>query len=380
MTFKILCIDGGGMRGVLAAQLLKLIEAELVRLTGKRLHQYFDLIAGTSSGSIIAANLILGKSAAQVLDLFIHNGRRIFPYWGTWGYFSPQRLPLIFRHGLSAPKFAHTGLAAVLREHLGQRSLSDFERQTPKLLIPTYDTMLRHPVIFKTWESAWYSKIRLWEAVLCSASAPTFFPSYFLPVGGYSGSFIDGGVAANNPTTCAITSALRLGYTLKDLRVLSIGTGESATGYPYKETQHWGLSQWAARILDVLMDGPQDVMEQTAQQIVTLGDRYPNHYLRLQPKLSNLFLDHVLDEELRQELSLALKGKRPQVREDIDDASPENIAVLKTLAQGYFKNQRLRIPVSYTETTNTTITEAFEVWVSSSVTSPRDGFAMEEWS
>jgi patatin-like phospholipase/acyl hydrolase len=379
MAFKILCLDGGGMRGVLSAQLLALIEAELLQQTGKRIHDYFDLIAGTSTGAILAAGLALGTSSEQMMQLYLQKGRRIFPYQGYWGYFSPQRLPLVLQHGLSAPKFSHAGLESVLKEQYGQRTLAELQHQTPKLLITAYDTMLRRPVIFKSWEAAWYSQSKVWEAVICSASAPTFFPSYPLQANGYSCSLIDGGVGANNPSTCAIVAALKLGYTLKDLRILSIGTGESTIGYPYKDTKHWGLAQWGKRIADVLMDAPQDVIEETAQQVVTLGDRYPNHYIRLQPKLSTDALTQWLDPERLAQLRRDLKGKRPQVREDIDDASPENMKILQALAEGYFHHETLRLPIAYRQTQELTITEALQSWVSSALISERDGFAMEDW-
>lgn len=364
---------------MLSAQLLALIEAELLQQTGKRIHDYFDLIAGTSTGAILAAGLALGTSSEQMMQLYLQKGRRIFPYQGYWGYFSPQRLPLVLQHGLSAPKFSHAGLESVLKEQYGQRTLAELQHQTPKLLITAYDTMLRRPVIFKSWEAAWYSQSKVWEAVICSASAPTFFPSYPLQANGYSCSLIDGGVGANNPSTCAIVAALKLGYTLKDLRILSIGTGESTIGYPYKDTKHWGLAQWGKRIADVLMDAPQDVIEETAQQVVTLGDRYPNHYIRLQPKLSTDALTQWLDPERLAQLRRDLKGKRPQVREDIDDASPENMKILQALAEGYFHHETLRLPIAYRQTQELTITEALQSWVSSALISERDGFAMEDW-
>ncbi|NEO87346.1 MAG: patatin-like phospholipase family protein [Spirulina sp. SIO3F2] len=379
MTFKILTLDGGGMRGVLSAQLLTHIEAVLLQQTGQRLHEYFDLIAGTSTGAILASGIAVGKGGEQLVQLYLKQGRRIFPYTGLGSYFSPKRLGLILQHGLSAPKFSNHGLQQVLREQFGQRRLNELSDRGPKLLIPTYDTATRRPVIFKNWEQNAYAQTRLWEAVLCSASAPTFFPSYPLNIQGHTHSLVDGGVGANNPASCAIAAALNLGYPLKEIRLLSVGTGEGQRSYLYKDTRHWGLTQWAQRITDVLMDAPMDIISETVQQMVTLGNRYPNHYLRFQPQLSTSYLDQVLDIPLRESLRPHLKGKRPLVKEDIDDARSPNLYTLIALATGYFKNHALIYPVGYRQPKQMSLTEALQVWISSSVLSERDGFAMEEW-
>ncbi|MEM8639784.1 MAG: patatin-like phospholipase family protein [Cyanobacteria bacterium P01_G01_bin.54] len=378
MTFNILSLDGGGIRGILSAQLLSQIEAVLQQQTGKRLYDYFDLIAGTSTGSILAGGLAVGKSGEQLVQLYLREGRRIFPYTGMGSYFSPKRWGLIVQHGLSAPKFSHQGLRQVLREQFGQRQLADLSDRAPKLLIPAYDTTARRPILFKSWEPNAYAATRLWEAVLCSASAPTFFPAYPLKLAGQVHSVVDGGVGANNPATCAIAAALNLGYPLKEIRLLSIGTGQGQQAYHYKDTRHWGAVQWAKRILDVVMDAPMDIVAQTAEQMVTLGKRYPNHYLRLQPELSTQYLNQVLDPELRAALKPYIT-KPPQINEAIDDARPANLRTLIALAMGYFRNQPLIYPVGYRQPKQMSLTEAVQVWISSSVVSERDGFAMSEW-
>lgn len=378
MTFKILTLDGGGIRGILAAQLLTHIAAVIHKQTGKPLHEYFDLIAGTSTGSILASGLAVGKSSEELVQLYLKNGRRIFPYSGVRSYWSPKRWGLMLQHGLSAPKFSHRGLMEVLKEQFGQRRLNELGDRPPKLMIPAHDTTARRAIFFNNWEPGPLSETRLWEAALCSASAPTFFPSYPIKIDGEIHSIVDGGVGANNPSTCAIVAALNLGYPLKDIRLLSIGTGASTKSYPYKDTRHWGLSQWAQRITDVLMNAPMDVSTETAQQMLTLGNRYPDHYLRLQPSLSASELDRLLDPEIRDQLKPRLKGKRPVLNEGIDDADPANLYTLIALADGYFKNELLSDRADYSGQP-ISFTKALEAWITSSVLSPQDGFAMEEW-
>ncbi|MGK7927480.1 MAG: patatin-like phospholipase family protein [Spirulina sp.] len=346
MVYRILSLDGGGMRGILSAKLLALIEREIHILTGQTLQEYFHFVAGTSTGSILASGIAIGKTGEQLVQLYHERGREIFPYWGGQGYLAPQRLSLLVQHGLSAPKFSHRGLKKVLQDELGETTLAEIHNNntSPRLLIPTYDTADRKPIFFKTWKTQkWYAGVPIWEACVCSASAPTFFPAYPLEYGEKTHSMVDGGVGINNPAACAIAEAIVLGYKLEDIRVLSLGTGEATQGYPYQQTRHWGATQWAVRILDLLMDAPLNIDEYIARQVVLRNDDSSDRYLRLQPKLSDEYLDRVLDSELKCQLALKLNGKKPKVSEDIDDASPFNLEVLSALAEGYFHNATISV-------------------------------------
>ncbi|MDJ0519150.1 MAG: patatin-like phospholipase family protein [Trichodesmium sp. MO_231.B1] len=89
MSFRILCLDGGGIRGVMPTLILQEIEQQL----GSPLKNYFYLIAGTSTGSILAVGIGLGKSPEELLNLYLEKGIQIFPYQSL---FSLKRLPLIF--------------------------------------------------------------------------------------------------------------------------------------------------------------------------------------------------------------------------------------------------------------------------------------------
>jgi patatin-like phospholipase/acyl hydrolase len=170
MKFRILSIDGGGIWGIVAATMLHRIE----QLVGQPLHEYFHLIAGTSTGSIIAAGLSCGITPEHIANIYYEQGNRIFPYPELY---SLQRIPVIFRYGPLGPKYAPDGLQQVLREQLGNRKLTDIGRL--KLLITAYDTLSRHPVFFKSWRGR-FINTNLWEACLASAAAPTYFPAHAL--------------------------------------------------------------------------------------------------------------------------------------------------------------------------------------------------------
>lgn len=170
MTFRILSLDGGGIRGVVPAVILGEVEKQI----GQPLNKYFHLIAGTSTGSILAAAVATGRQSREILQLYQEQGPVIFPYTNL---FSPQRLPIVLQYGLSAPKFSDKNLINVLKQKFGNQKLSDVE--SPKLLITAYDTLSRSPLIFKSWrKDKPYQNIPLWEACACSSSAPTYFPAH----------------------------------------------------------------------------------------------------------------------------------------------------------------------------------------------------------
>ena len=301
MAFRILCLDGGGIRGIMPARILQKVEERL----GSPLKNHFDLIAGTSTGSILAIGIGLGKSPKELLNLYQDKGLKIFPYQSI---FSFKRLPIIFKYGPSAPKFSNEGLMAVLQGEYGEKKFSDITPDPDKLmdslkiLIPSYDTIRRNPVIFKSWRhDLWYANVPLWEICLSSASAPTYFPAHRItPSNGEEYSLIDGGVCANNPVACAVAEAIKLlrqhsdqftGDFIDQIKVISIGTGDPASPIPWKKVRGWGLVQWGLRIADVFMDAPPDIHRYVAEQIIgeTDTDR-EKRYLRLQLPLKDPLL------------------------------------------------------------------------------------------
>lgn len=340
MSYKILSLDGGGVRGILTATLLELVEREIHSATGQTLHDFFDLIVGTSSGSILASGITFGKTGSEMVELFLQQGKTIFPYWGNLGYVFPQRLPLVLKYGLSAPKFSNAGIIKVLQQQFGNVTLKEsLEKYQKKLMITAYDTVSRRPIVFKNWSHhKWYASLPVWELCVCSAAAPTYFPAYLLKDGDTEYSMIDGGVAANNPTICAIAAALHNGYNLSDLHILSIGSGETIKPYSYQQAKGWGLLQWAARIIDVLLDAPININEYVSSQIMMFADHPTNHYIRLQPYLCQKYLQKLLDVPLQWQLKAQLQGKKLLVKEEIDNASPFNLQILMTLAQAYYLN------------------------------------------
>lgn len=303
MAFRILSLDGGGIRGVIEAVIL----AEVEELIDRPLNQYFHLIAGTSTGSILAAAIATGRKSEEILELYRRKGKSIFPYTSRW---SPQRLPLILQYGPSAPKFSDQGLINALKEQFGSTRLSDLDT-SPRLLITAYDTIDRQTIVFKSWQQykPWADS-PLWEICVSSSSAPTYFPAHLLKTQDKDYSLIDGGVGANNPSACAIAEALRLDNAIQEISLLSIGTGNSNNPMTFKKVQGWGMGQWIweGRLIQVLFDASADVNDYITRQVMSppeLQDGASPRYLRLQPIINKDMMDDATDDNINRLIDLA---------------------------------------------------------------------------
>ncbi|MEM9213597.1 MAG: patatin-like phospholipase family protein [Cyanobacteria bacterium P01_F01_bin.150] len=354
MVFRILSLDGGGMRGIVSAHILKQVEE---RLGGGPLRDHFDLIAGTSTGAIIAGAIAAGLSASEIFNIYEKEGKDIFPYRNYWAL---GRIPLMLKHGISAPKFSDQGLVKVISGHLGNLTLGDITPTSPyglHVLITSYDTVRRRPVIFKSWyRHKWYKTLSLADACISSASAPTYFPAHRIDPKSYGlnqeYSLVDGGVCANNPTSCAVVAGAKLlskrlpsklvSACLSQIKVLSIGTGDPAQPLLWQQVRGWGLSQWAPRIADVLMDAPNDIHRYITEQLMSRSPRFANtgstsqsNYLRLQ---------FPLNDKLMQKLGQSPSASSRYNLRAIDDARPQFRRLLVAATDLYLDGQLDRFP------------------------------------
>ena len=253
--FYILAIDGGGYRGVYSAHILKRIEDEF----GSDWLKRFNLIAGTSTGAIIAAALACGLSAEKIEDFYRQHGQRIF------------QKRLFCPSGILGSQYDNRYLKKVLKDTYGDsRKLGQIEIP---LILPTTDIGIGCVHVLKSsYDKEFYrDKNRLvYEAVLASCSAPTYFDPYFMDT--YL--LADGGLWANNPSLVAIVDAKRrLGQTLDSLKILSIGTGEGREFYSqadrwWRRFMGWGfLTRWGgSKFIDMLLN----LQSQTTNNMVGL--------------------------------------------------------------------------------------------------------------
>ena len=247
--FFVLSVDGGGFRGLFAAHLLRRMEQEWQINWRER----FGLFAGTSTGAILAAGLACGISAGHVAELYESHGVQIFRRRVR----SRIDVPRLF-----TSRYSHTELRRALESTFGDITLGEV---SAPLIVPAADIGNGHVHVLKSKfhdEFVRDPDVRVSDAVLASCSAPTYFDPH--SVSDYQ--LADGGLWANNPSLTAVVDAhYRLQIPLRDIRVLSVGTGTSRVFYPrsvgkwrdrlIRRWQGWGLAtRWQrSRLLDLIL-------------------------------------------------------------------------------------------------------------------------------
>jgi hypothetical protein len=227
--FRILSIDGGGIKGVFSASYLAEIERRF--LDGQSIASHFDMITGTSTGGIIALALASGMTARQAAEIYTERGSVIFPKGR--GIFD-------FPRWLRRPKHNQNVLKDELLKVFGERLLDD---ATTRLVIPSFEGRYGEPYIYKTPHHPDYKKDRHAKAAhvaLHTSAAPSYYPG----VENDGHIMIDGGIWANNPVMNAVVDALAC-YDLprENIRVLSIGTGDEVLGLD-EGVRNGGLLGW----------------------------------------------------------------------------------------------------------------------------------------
>jgi hypothetical protein len=240
MMFRILSLDGGGIRGAFAAAFLARMEEEL----GHPITDYFDLITGTSTGGLIALALGLGEPAECIKRFYLERGPQIFvrrpptsmPMWQRACLsIAKRKFPRLEKDGLHRSKYDAAALADALKSIYGNRTMEDAIRC--RLVIPAVDLIYGRTVTFKTPHQPDFIRDRRLSAVdvaLATAAAPTFFPHAVI---GSGSAFSDGGLWANNPAIVGYVEAMRIRevcrrpdhdpvFDPEDIHMLSIGTGE----------------------------------------------------------------------------------------------------------------------------------------------------------
>jgi uncharacterized protein len=294
-SIKVLAIDGGGIRGIIAAVIL----AEMQNRLGMDLFKAFDLIAGTSTGGIIALGIGTGCkdnapfSPDELLDLYVQNGSAIF----RKNVVTPERQVFL-------PKYSPDALEAALDQFFGD---AEFKSALTPLLISSYDLQGQLPFFFKSHKIAsdpaynW----QLTDIARATSAAPTFFPPLHLTRGDEDYALVDGGVFVNNPSMAAYAEARSLYPEAPAFTVVSVGTGDRQDQITYASAKDWGLIGWAKEIVPVLMDSVSEAVDFELRALPGCT------YYRLQvPHLQN-------------------------ASSSMDDADPENLRELQEVAAEY---------------------------------------------
>ncbi len=247
-----IAIDGGGIRGVIPARALAVLEQEL----GQPLHQTARLFAGTSTGSIISAALAAGLTAAKISDLYLQLGKSVFRRsWRT--LFFP----------LTRYRYPRAPLEEALHSQLGDLKMGDFWKSDTLTLIDvvitTFDVLANKTCFIKPWKSE-YQGWPVVKAVLASSSAPTYFP----PV---EGRYVDGGVGsyANPCYLAAYELTYCLGWKPEETTLISLGTGRSPDVVQPGQPERFWPWNWLDPVLDAFLSSANDQQVRLVQAFFT---------------------------------------------------------------------------------------------------------------
>jgi patatin-like phospholipase/acyl hydrolase len=250
-SIKVLAIDGGGIRGIIPATIL----IEIQKRLSLDLFKVFDLIAGTSTGGIIA--LGIGTrcknngpySPSELLDLYVQNGPEIFKK----NLLTPERQVIL-------PKYSPDALESALAQFFQD---AEFQSALTPLLISSYDLQGQVPFFFKSHRIAgdptynW----KLTDIARATSAAPTFFSPLHLTRDGQDYALVDGGIFVNNPSMAAYAEARGLYPDATQFIVVSVGTGDRQDRITYASAKDWGLLGWARQIVPVFMDSVSEAVD-----------------------------------------------------------------------------------------------------------------------
>jgi patatin-like phospholipase/acyl hydrolase len=309
---RILSIDGGGIRGIIPAMIL----AELERLTQKPISSLFDLIAGTSTGGILALGLTMpddqgqpAYSASQMISLYEKEGSRIFD--SSWWH------SLNSLGNFTGPKYPAESIEKVLKEYFKEAYLGD---SLTTVLITAYEIERRLAWFFKSRHAkvAADRNFLMWEVARATSAAPTYFPPVKIKAheGNDYYSFVDGGVFANNPGMCALVEAQKMFPEAEEIVLVSVGTGFSTARLTYDRAKDWGLASWAQPVLNVVFDGIDDTVDYQLGKILSQQGEQ-KHYYRFQTRLDGN--NEALDDSSSKNLRLLRLLAEDLIRDNLDD-------------------------------------------------------------
>lgn len=276
---RILCVDGGGIRGIVPTVMLAALQERLER----PVVEYFDVVAGTSTGGLLAAGLCVPDGQGgprytleEILSFYTDDCHRIFHRDLPWKIASLW--------GLLRPKYTGRGIEGFLEDRFAGMELKDALKP---LLLVSYSISAREPWFFSSRRAATdpAQNFLVRHACRATTAAPTFFPAAVVPsLAGIQHELIDGGVCANDPVLGAFAEAENLSPGAR-VQVLSLGTGNVTKPLNARHARNWGAGDWALRILDVLGDGQSRMSEVCVGRLVRRSHAEGAEYWRLQPKL-----------------------------------------------------------------------------------------------
>ncbi|KAL5582786.1 hypothetical protein UlMin_015228 [Ulmus minor] len=344
-VITVLSIDGGGIRGIIPGTILGFLESELQKLDGPdaRIADYFDVIAGTSTGGLVTAMLAAPNennrplfAAKDINDFYVHHCPKIFPQ----DNYTCRGVSGLIK-ALTGPKYDGKYLDQLLKENLGDLRL---HQTLTNVVIPTFDIKLLQPTIFSSYEARRKESLDALLSDICKATsaAPTYFPAHRFETTHSNGevrefNLIDGCVVANNPTLVAINEVskeIQQGnpdfFPIRPTEygrflVISLGTGSPKLEEKYNadEAAKWGVLGWlnshnSTPLVDIFTHASSDLVDFFLSTVFQALHSEKN-YLRIQ------------DDTLSEELS------------SVDIATEENLIELVKVGEALLKKPVSRV-------------------------------------
>ncbi|MEM8734508.1 MAG: CBASS cGAMP-activated phospholipase [Planctomycetota bacterium] len=306
--FQILSLIGGGIRGAFVVAYLR----ELEQRTGKAITDSFDLIAGTSTGGIVAAGLALGMTTDELFDFYTNHGAKIFsprePYRakGLMRILFPLAAAIFRRRtggNLDAAfraRFCPFQLQEAFDIAFGDRTLKDVQKT--RLIIPTVNLTDGEPHVFRSChepKAVHDQDIKISDVVIAATAAPTYFPHCQIQGKDY----VDGGIWSNDPSMLGFAEAVRIqhlnehetrscAHRVDDVHLLSIGTGKAqySLAPPGPDA---GLLYWAPRVAEVM--GTSQTQGIHLPLKFLLEERYEHVNFRMQERWPLDAIEHIPD-------------------------------------------------------------------------------------
>ena len=288
-SYRILSLDGGGIRGLITAILLERLEEAHPRFLS-----HIDLFAGTSTGGLLALGLASGLKPKEIRSLYEEMGKRVF---------SNSLLDDILDMGnLIGAEYSIGPLKRTLENRFGDKRLGDLPK---KVLVSSFDldNCPQDKNQLRTWKAKFFHNYpgldsdgdqKVVDVALRTSNAPTYFPVYQ--------GYIDGGVVASNPSVCAMAQALHPltgGQDLTDIVLLSLGTGHNPRFLPQQQGD-WGLLHWAPHMVNLALEGSVSLADYQCKQILD------HRYFRIIPVLPfPIGMDEV--DKIPQMIEIAIK-------------------------------------------------------------------------
>ncbi|KAJ8762133.1 hypothetical protein K2173_007283 [Erythroxylum novogranatense] len=304
----ILSIDGGGIRGIIPSIVLAYLESQLQELDGEdaRLADYFDVIAGTSTGGLITSMLTAPNqqnrplfTAKDIKAFYLEHSPKIFPQ--KRGMFKTLRNTF---KAISGPKYDGRYLHKLIKEKLGDARVHE---TLSNIVIPTFDIKCLQPTIFSSYEAKKSAclDVKLSDICIGTSAAPSYLPAHYFKSQDSRGNvkefhLIDGGVAANNPALVAISEVTKQicdqspdFFPIKPMDygrflVISIGTGSHKKELKYnaKMAAKWGTLDWllhggSVPLVDVFTQASADMVDIHISEVFQALHSEAN-YLRIQ--------------------------------------------------------------------------------------------------